>query len=107
MYLKSSQNLNLISRQTARLGAKHLVLVCAKVLAQAGVLDVLEVAEIRVPHHAQPHALVAVLSCATTDAMSVVIAVAQRTVKTLALMDVWAGVCLVAWDTVLARFKTT
>jgi SpoU rRNA methylase family enzyme len=52
MYLKSSQNLNLISRQTARLGAKHLVLVCAKVLAQAGVLDVLEVAKVRVPHHA-------------------------------------------------------
>jgi hypothetical protein len=27
-------------------------------------------------------------------------------VKTLALMDVWAGVLVVAWDTVLAQFKT-
>jgi hypothetical protein len=43
--------------------------------------------------------------------MSVVIAVAHRTVKTVAEavvpMNVWAGVLLVAWDTVLARFKTT
>lgn len=45
MYLQSSQSLNLISRQTVRLGAKPLVLVCAKELARLGVLAVLPLAE--------------------------------------------------------------
>lgn len=105
MYLQSSQSLNLISRQTVRLGAKPLVLVCAKELAQAVAKDVLGL--VLAVALAVAHLVLAVARLsATTDAMSVATAVARRTAKTLALMDAWAGVCLVAWDTVLARFKT-
>lgn len=109
MYLQSSQNLNLISQQMVRLGAKHLVLVCAKELVQAVARDVLGlVLEIALAIAlAVAHLVLAVAPLsATTDAMSVATAVVQRTVKTLVLMDAWAGVCLVVWDTVLAQFKT-